>query len=682
MTDSKASADNPLLNAAGLPEFSRIRPEHVEPAVREMLARQHVVLEELQSVETPDLAWLEKLEALHEAVHKVWNPVVHLNSVVSSAELRAAHNACLPMITDFYTDLGQNRAIYERFLMLQRSPPNEDAAVRQIINLAVRDFKLAGVALEGEQRKRFKEIMQALAALQATFEQNVMDATDAFSHHETNREKLVGLPEVALGRAARAAQEKGLGGWVFALDPPTYQIIMSHAEHRRLRELFYVAWNTRASDQGPNAGQWDNGPLIQDILALRSEAALLLGFDSFADESLATKMARSKSEVIDFLHDLAGRSKPPAEQQFDELTSLAGHELEPWDVAYYSERLKRQKLDLSEEELRPYFPLDRVLSGLFDLAERLFEIRITQSDDVDVWHDSVRYYDLRHGDGSTFGGLYADYYARPNKRGGAWMDACVNRSAIGPTPQLPVAHLVCNFGSPVGDTPSLLTHGEVVTLFHEFGHTLHHLLTTVDYPSIAGINGVAWDAVELPSQFLENYAFEPAVLAEISGHYETGTPLPPEKVAKLNQSRTFLAGLAMVRQLEFALFDMLLHSRRESPSFDEVCKILDDVRREVAVVRHPAYTRFPNAFSHIFGGGYAAGYYSYKWAEVLAADAFAAFEESGVFDGSTARRYRDCILAVGGSREALDAFKSFRGREPKLEPLLRHAGIDTTSPET
>ncbi|HMB73433.1 MAG TPA: M3 family metallopeptidase [Gammaproteobacteria bacterium] len=666
---------NPLLDTHGLPRFADIRPEHIEPAVRHVIGAQTARLAELSAVDNPNVEWLEALESVYEAVNLVWSPVAHLNAVDSSPALRDAYNACIPLITDFYTDLGQNRALYERFAALHEAHTDLEPVVRQIVRLGVRDFQLAGVALEGAERERYKEVMQSLAACQAKFEQNLMDSTDAFTHHVTDESQLAGIPAVFVERAAESARKDNLDGWLLRLDPPTYQAVMSHAEHEGIREAYYRAWNTRASDEGPTAGKWDNGPLIEEILALRREAADLLGFGSYAEQSIATKMADSTDAVIDFLRDLARRSRSLAQRDLARLEELAQRELNPWDVGFFCERLRKVELGLSEEALRPYFPLASVLDGLFELAGTLFGIQLVEQPAPQRWHDSVRYYSLRDATGTEIGGLFTDFFARPNKRGGAWMDVCRNRSAIGETRQLPVAHLVCNFNAPFGTTPSLLTHSDVVTLFHEFGHSIHHLLTEVAYPSLAGINGVAWDAVELPSQFLENFAFLPDVLDRIARHYETGERLPGEIMEKLQKSRAFLAGLAMVRQLEFALFDFLLHSAGAKPKLAQVRALLDEVRQEVAVIFPPEYHRFAHSFSHIFAGGYAAGYYSYKWAEVLAADSFAAFRESGYFDRDTAERFRRSILAVGGSCDAIDAFVAFRGRPPKLEPLLEQSGI-------
>jgi oligopeptidase A len=668
--------DNPLIAAETLPSFGAIRPEHVEPAVRYTLAEQRRALAAAEAVAQPSVDWLKELERINDAVHRVWGPVSHMNSVVSTPPLRDAFNQCLPLVTEFGTELSQNENLYRRYAALQSTlTPSSQPVETELVSQALRDFRLGGVTLPPPERQRFREIMQTLAARQASFEQNLMDATDAYSHHERESGALAGLPDVVLERARATALERDLPGWLLLLDAPTYQAVLTHAEAPTLRAKFYEAWVTRASDQGPHAGRWDNGPLIEQILELRHEAALLLGFKNYAELSLATKMAESPTRVIEFLRDLAQRSKPVAVAELESLTTYAGRKLEPWDVAFYSERLKQERMQLSEEELRPYFPLPQVLDGLFGLASQLFDLVIARADTPSVWHPSVQFYELRRPDGTLVGSFFADLFARPNKRGGAWMDGCLSRAKLNGRRRTPTAYLVCNLNPPLGDAPSLLTHGDVVTLFHEFGHALHHLLTEVDYPSLAGINGVAWDAVELPSQFMENFTWLPEVLATLARHYRTGEPLPQAKVETMNRSRTFLAGMAMLRQIEYALFDFRLHHEYTPTVGARVHEVIDEVRAEVAVVPVPAYNRFPNTFAHVFGGGYAAGYYSYKWAEVLAADAFAAFEESGVFDRGTAERFRRAILATGGSRDALAAFIDFRGRPPQLEPLLKQAGI-------
>jgi oligopeptidase A len=675
MSETTDTSSNPLLAARGLPAYSAVKPEHVEPAVRELLAEQRRALAAAERVATPDLDWLHDLERIGLELDRVWGPVGHLNSVVSSPPLREAFNRCIPLVTEFYTELGQNETLYRHFSTLQANVGPAKPVERQLIDNQLRDFRLGGVTLTGAPKQRFREVMQELAAKQAKFEQNVMDATDAYEYRETELAGLDGLPAFVIDRAAALAAERGVTGWCLRLDPPTYQTVMSHAKSPALRERYYHAWNTRASDEGPHAGQWDNGPLIDEILALRHEAAQLVGFKTFAEFSLATKMAESPARVIEFLRDLARRSRAVARAELATLTEYAGRKLDAWDVPFYAERLRQEKLGLAEEELRPYFALPRVLDGLFGLCAKLFDIDVAEAPARDTWHESVRYYELKRRDGSLIGSFFTDLFARPNKRGGAWMGGAASRAKLNGQTQKPVAYLVCNFNPPSGDRPSLLTHSEVVTLFHEFGHGLHHLLTEVDYPSLSGINGVAWDAVELPSQFLENFAWRPEMLAEIGRHYQTGEPLPRDKIETLQRSRTFLAGLAMVRQLEFALFDFRLHEEYRPEGGSRVRAILDEVRDEVAVVKPPSFNRFTHSFGHIFGGGYAAGYYSYKWAEVLAADAFAAFEEAGVFDRATAERFRRAVLATGGSRKALDAFVEFRGRQPSLDPLLRQSGI-------
>jgi len=664
-------APNPLLAGEVPPCFGLIEAAHIRPAVGQVLAAERAELERLAAVETPSIEWLRDTERLLERIHDVWSPVSHLNSVASTPELREAYNDCLAEVTAFFSDLGQNEGLFARFEALGASLPSEPEA--ELIRQSLRDFRLAGVALEGKDKEAYREISLEIAAKQAEFEQNLMDATDAFEHHEADAANLTGLPEQVLERASAAAAEKGLEGWLFKLDPPTYRSVMTHADSSALRERYYRAWVTRASDQGNP--EWDNSPLIEDILKLRQRAAELLGFRNFAALSLAKKMAESETKVLEFLEDLAARCRSFAEKELKTVEQCASRRLDAWDVAYYSEKLKQKTLRIGDEELRAYFPLPRVLAGLFELTERLFGIRIEETTGPPLWHEAARIFALRNADGTPVGKLLTDFYARPNKRGGAWMDGCTNRSRLGPLERDPIAHLVCNFAPPSKGAPSFITHNDVVTLFHEFGHSLHHLLTEIDYPSIAGINGVAWDAVELPSQFFENYAWHPDVLRSISSHRDTGEPIPDDKIDTLIASRTFLAGLAMLRQIEFALFDFMLHSRTEPATRDEVQALLDDIRARVGVMPTPAFNRFQCTFGHIFGGGYAAGYYSYKWAEVLAADAFAAFEETGAFDPETALSFRRAILAVGGSRDAMESFIAFRGRPPVLDPLLRQAGI-------
>ncbi len=517
--------------------------------------------------------------------------------------------------------------------------------------------------------------MERLATVQAKFDENVLDATNAWSRHVSDEHEIDGLPANARQRARQAAAAAGQDGWLLSLDPPTYQAVMTHCANEALRREFYEAWVTRASDRGPHAGRWDNSPLMAEILALRHEAAQLVGFASFAEYSLATKMARDPAEVTGFLQRLAQVSRPAAEREFGELERFAGRELAAWDVAFWSERLKNERLQVSEEALRLYFPAPRVLAGLFAVISRLYAVRIVANPGVETYHPDVRYFEVLDRDGTPRGGFFLDLYARPKKRGGAWMDECVGRIQLGGSNALPVAYLVCNFAPPVGEQPSLLTHHDVLTLFHEFGHGFHHLLTRVNAPSVAGINGVPWDAVELPSQFMENFAWRDEVLPLISAHVETGEALPRAMLERLQASRTFQAGMQTVRQLEFALFDFRLHAEYVPGRPPRIAETLAEVRETVAVVRPPEFNRFPHSFQHVFSGGYAAGYYSYKWAEVLSADAFGAFEERGVFDRATARRFLHSVLERGGSRDAMEAFVEFRGRKPEIEPLLRQMGL-------
>ena len=668
---------NPLLTDAPLPLFPSIEPAHAEPAIRELLDANRRELQRLLDAGAAGWSGLvAPIERMHHRLARAWSPIGHLNGVMNSDELRAAYNACLPLLTAYHTELGQNAALcaaYQR--AYDEQGPHLEPAQRKLLENALRDFRLAGVALPEDRKQRFRAVMERLAVAQSKFDENVLDATNAWSRQVTDPAELEGLPASVVERALAAAGAAGSGGWLFSLDPPTYQAVMTHAADEGLRREFYTAWVTRASDQGPRAGQWDNTALMAEILQLRHEAAQLVGFANYADHSLATKMAHETGEVLGFLRRLAQVSRPAARREFAELEAFAGRPLAAWDVAYWSERLKRERLQVSEEELRPYFPLPRVLAGLFTVASRLYGIRIVARPDAGTYHPDVRYFDVLERDGTPRAGFFLDLYARPKKRGGAWMDECVGRIRLGQASALPVAYLVCNFSPPGAERPSLLTHSEVLTLFHEFGHGLHHMLTRVDYPSVGGINGVPWDAVELPSQFMENFAWREEVLPLISAHVDTGEALPAATLAKLQATRSFQAGMQTVRQLEFGLFDFRLHAEYSPERGPRIEETLAEVREEVAVVRPPAFNRFPHSFQHIFSGGYAAGYYSYKWAEVLSADAFGAFEERGVFDVATARRFLHAILERGGSRDAMEAFVEFRGRRPDIEPLLRQMGL-------
>ncbi|HKE95911.1 MAG TPA: M3 family metallopeptidase [Povalibacter sp.] len=668
---------NPLLQTHELPPFSAIRPEHIEPAIRQLLDENRARLKAL--LDSHAAGWdtlVKPLEEMQHRLSRTWSPVGHMNGVVNNEELRAAYNACLPLLTAWHTDLAQNADLYRAYeSILKDEGPQLSAAQRKLLENALRDFRLAGVALPAERKQQFKAAMEKLTTLQSKFDENVLDATNAWTRHFTDAVSLSGLPAPILERASAAAAAAGMQGWLFTLDAPNYQAVMMHAVNEELRRDFYHGWVTRGSEQGLSPERWDNSALMGEILAVRRELAELVGFASYAEYSLATKMASSVGEVRDFLDQLAVKSRPVAQHEYDELEKFAGHALNAWDVGFYAERQKQQKFALSEEALRPYFPLPRVLSGMFAVAERLYGVRITERQGFDTYHPDVQFYDILNADGSRRGGFFVDLYVRAKKRGGAWMDECVGRKHLDASTTLPVAYLVCNFTPPVGDKPALLTHSEVVTMFHEFGHGLHHMLTRVDYPSIAGINGVAWDAVELPSQFMENFAWREEVLPLISAHVESGEPLPQAELQRLLGTRTYQAGMHTVRQLEFALFDLRIHSEIANEGSARILQILEEVRARVAVVKPPAFNRFAHAFQHIFSGGYAAGYYSYKWAEVLAADAFSAFEEQGIFNETVSRRFLNAILEQGGSRDAMEAFVSFRGRKPQIEPLLKQLGL-------
>jgi len=668
---------NPLLTDEPLPKFDAIRPEHVAPAIRGLLAESRARLAAIAAGESPTFASVvEPMEEMNHRLQRVWSPVSHLNAVVNSAPLREQYNLCLPLLTDYQTDLAQSEALYKAYAAVaEREAATLDPVQRRVVDNMLRDFRLAGVALEPARKERFKAVMLELTTLQSKFEENVLDATNAWSRHVIDPAELAGLNEGIVEQARQRAHEQRTEGWLLTLDQPTYVAVITDAESGELRRAYYEAWSTRASDQGPLAGRWDNTQVMDDILRLRHEAATVLGFANFADYALATRMAKSVPEVIDFLRELAHAARPAAAREFAELEAFAGAKLEAWDLAYWSERLQRSRFSVSQEELRPYFPLPRVLAGLFGVAEQLFGVQIAERGGVTTWHPDVRYFEITDSSGAAVGSFYLDPYARPNKRSGAWMDDCVGRKVNGSGVTNPVAYLVCNFLPPNGAQPALLTHDDVVTLFHEFGHGLHHMLTRVGYPSVSGINGVAWDAVELPSQFFENYAWNEHVLGAIAAHYANGAPLPAERQRQLIATRSFHAGLATMRQVEFSLFDFRVHAEYDPTRGGRIAPLLAEVRQEVGVVPIPAWNRFPHSFGHVFAGGYAAGYYSYKWAEVLAADAFAAFEEAGVFDRATASRFLDSILSRGGSRDPLEAFIEFRGRKPDIAPLLRQHGI-------
>lgn len=674
--------NNPLLNLEGLPPFSQIRPEHVEPAMDQLMAEARKLTESLLAKGGP-YTWeslVEPLEVMDDRLGRAWSPVSHMNSVVNSDELREAYNACLPKLSEYGTEMGQNVALFDAYKTVAGGDENLDEAQRKVLENALRDFHLSGVDLPSDKKNRFKEIGQTLSTLTSKYEEHLLDATNAWSKLIEDEEELAGLPQSALDLARQSAEQRGKKGWLLTLEFPSYLPVMTYADSSYLRKEVYEAFSTRASDQGPYAGEWDNSNVMEQILALRHEQARLLGFDNFAERSMAKKMAPSTDLVMAFLNDLAERSHTQAERELEELRAYAReihevHEMAVWDIGYYAEKLRQHRYDITQEELKPYFPESRVVPGMFAVVKRLYGIEITEIEGVESWHADVRFFEIRDDAGELRGQFYLDLYARRKKRGGAWMDECVGRMFNASCDQIPVAYLTCNFSPPVGDKPALFTHDEVQTLFHEFGHGLHHLLTRVDYPAVSGISGVAWDAVELPSQFMENWCWEREALDLISGHFETDEPIPEEMYRKMVAARNFQSGMQMVRQLEFSLFDFRMHREYDPSQGGRIYEILDQVRSRVSVIHPPAFNRFAHGFSHIFAGGYAAGYYSYKWAEVLSADAFSLFEERGIFDPETGASFLHNILEKGGSKDAMDLFSAFRGREPKIDALLRHSGI-------
>ncbi len=674
---------NPLLQDFELPAFSKIQPQHVIPAIDQLLANARAVVQQCLH-NNSDYTWQNLIEPIEEAedkLNKAWSPIGHLNSVCNSDELREAYNACLPKLSDYATEMGQNQALFAAYQAIARRDDfvKLDKAQQKTIHNALRDFKLSGIDLPPAQQQRYKEISQALSQLSSQYGENVLDATNAWTKQITDVTELKGLPESAFIQAKQAATQAGKDGWLITLQFPSYIAVMTYADNRALRHEHYQAFATRASELGSNP-DWDNSEIMDKILALRHEEALLLGFDNYAHLSLATKMANKPTDVTLFLEDLAEKSLPQARQDLAELREFALQQhgltdLQAWDVSYYSEKMRQHRYDLSQEEVKSYFPITRVLPGLFAVVNKLYGLRIREISEFDRYHPDVRFFEIHDAQGAVRGRFYLDLYARPQKRGGAWMGDCVNRKKVAGQVQIPVAYLVCNFTPPAGDTPALLTHDEVETLFHEFGHGLHHLLTKVDYLGVAGINGVEWDAVELPSQIMENWCWEQEALALLSGHYQTGEPLPDTLFAKMRAAKNFQAGMMMVRQLEFSLFDFKIHQAFDPAQGGRIYQILTEIRQQVAVILPPEFNRFAHSFSHIFAGGYAAGYYSYKWAEVLSSDAYSLFEENGIFDRATGEAFLTHILEQGGSAEAMELFKNFRGREPQIDALLRHNGI-------
>ncbi len=710
--------NNPLLANSTLPPFSQIKPEHVEPAIDQLLKEARAVVDEALQANTI-YTWqnlVEPIENAEDRLNRAWSPVSHLNSVCNSDSLRDAYNACLPKLSEYSTEMGQNEPLFKAYQQIAASPAYAtlDTAQQKAIQNALRDFKLSGIGLDAAKQNRYKEISLELSKLASKYEENLLDATNAWTKLITHVDELKGLPESALAQAQQSATETEQDGWLITLQFPSYLAVMTYADNRDLRQEVYTAFVTRASDQGPNAGQWDNTEIMQQTLALRHEKAQLLGFNNYAELSLSTKMAEKPADVVSFLENLAQKSLPQARQDLQDLKDFARKEhnlaeLQAWDTTYFSEKMRQHCYQLSQEEVKAYFPINRVLPGLFSIVNKLYGLSITEIKAFDRWHADVQFFEIHDKQGALRGRFYIDLYARSKKRGGAWMDDCVGRRKINGAVQIPVAYLTCNFTPPIardgvsaatgmepvlpnGSDPALLTHDEVTTLFHEFGHGLHHMLTQIDHLSVSGINGVAWDAVELPSQFMENWCWEQEALNLIAGHYQTGEPLPEALFNKMLAAKNFQAGMIMVRQIEFSLFDFKMHlnydpAKEASTGIDPVnsgtspipggriYETLAEVRQQVSVLIPPAFNRFAHSFSHIFAGGYAAGYYSYKWAEVLSSDAFSLFEEKGIFDAETGHAFLTNILEMGGSQDAMQLFKNFRGREPEIDALLRHTGI-------
>jgi oligopeptidase A len=676
---------NPLLRSNSLPAFCEIKPEHVEPALDMILKENREKVAELVCQKTPH-TWenlMTPLEDLDDRLGQMWSVVGHLNAVMANDDLREVYDKCLAKISNYATEMGQNVNLFTAIKSLVESPEyrNLDYAQKKILENELRDFELAGVNLSSEAKKTYGQLQEQLTLLTAKFEHNLMDATQNWTKLITNEADLAGLPELTVQLAKEAAQAKGLEGYLFTLEQPSYVAVVTYADSRDFRHEVYNAYVTRSSDQGPNAGKWDNTPVMHDILIARKKLAQVLSYANYAELSLVQKMAKDPEEVLHFLNSLALASMKSAREEFEQLQNFAKEkygvaELEAWDIAYFSEKLREHRYDISQEALRPYFPENQVVSGLFAIVKKLFGITIEETKNVEVWHPDVKFFTIYDAQGAIRGQFYLDLYARPNKRGGAWMDECRVRRKTNSHLQIPIAYLTCNFNRPTGDKPALFNHEEVQTLFHEFGHGLHHLLTKIDYPGVSGINGVPWDVVELPSQFLENWCWEKEAFKYISKHYETGETLPDDLFEKMLNAKNFQSAMQMVRQLEFAIFDFHLHLYfNEEDDHAQIQRLLDKTRDEICVIPVPEFNRFQHGFSHIFAGGYAAGYYSYKWAEVLSSDAFSRFEEEGIFNRETGQLFLNTILEHGGAKDPMELFVAFRGRPPSIAALLRHSGI-------
>ncbi|CAV17119.1 oligopeptidase A [Vibrio atlanticus] len=676
---------NPLLTFTDLPPFSQIKPEHVKPAVEQVIEECRNKIEQVLEGNTSP-SWdnlVAPIDEVDDRLGRLWSPVSHMNSVMNSDELRDAYESCLPVLSEYGTWVGQHKGLFEAYKAIKASEAFSalNQAQQKTITDALRDFELSGIGLPADEQHRYGEISKRQSELGSQFSNNVLDATMGWSKQITDVAELAGMPESALAAAQAAAEAKEQEGYLLTLDIPSYLPVMTYCDNQDLRKELYEAYVTRASDRGPNAGKWDNTEIITEQLKLRHEIARMLGFSTYSEKSLSTKMAETPDQVLGFLNDLAVKAKPQGEREVEELRQFAEKEfgvseLNLWDIAYYSEKQKQNLFEISDEELRPYFPESNAVSGLFEVLNRVFGMSVTEREGVDTWHDSVRFFDIFDATGTLRGSFYLDLYAREHKRGGAWMDDCRGRRITQSGElQTPVAYLTCNFNKPVGDKPALFTHDEVVTLFHEFGHGIHHMLTQVDASAVSGINGVPWDAVELPSQFLENWCWEEEALSFISGHFETGEALPKEMLEKMLAAKNFQSAMFILRQLELGLFDFTLHTEYDPEVGARVLETLADVKSKVSVLPSLDWNRFSHSFGHIFAGGYSAGYYSYLWAEVLSADAFSAFEEEGIFNTETGNRFLNNILEMGGSEEPMELFKRFRGREPQIDAMLRHAGI-------
>ena len=673
-----------------MPKFPEIKAEHIEPALDELLKVSRELTESLlknNSGDDKEYTWdnlIEPLEKADNQLERMWSPISHMNGVVNTPELRDAYNGCLPKLSEYSTEMGQNRALFDAIKQIQ---DNQDAlglddAQRKSIEDSIKGFKLSGVDLDDEKKQRYGDISSELSTVTSQYSDNVLDATNAWTKQLDDKSALKGLPDTAIEQAAAAASQRDAEGYMLTLEFPSYYAVMSYADDRELREEMYRAYSTRASDQGSDA-KLDNSANMEKILKLRQEKAQLLGFDNYSELSLDTKMADSPKQVLEFLGELAEKSLPFAKKEYEELKQFALDEvgiedMQAWDVTYVSEKLKQQRYSISDEDLKPYFPVDNVLAGLFELVEKLYNVTIKQNKEQDSWHDDVRFYEIYDADGDLKARFYLDLYARQHKRGGAWMADFCSRFKANNATQTPVAFMTCNSAPPAGGKPALFTHNEVITLFHEFGHGLHHMMTQIEYLGISGISGVEWDAVELPSQFMENWCWQREALDMFAAHYKTGEKIPDALFDKMQAARHFQTAMGMVRQLEFSIFDMRMHMDTSISSAKQIQDILDDVRKGVSVVTPPSFNRFQHGFSHIFAGGYAAGYYSYKWAEVLSADAFARFEEEGLFNQEVGQAFLTEILEVGGSRPAIESFKAFRGREPSVDALLKHSGLSDT----